>query len=236
MTIGNSVKTIGAFAFFGSALTSVIIPDGVTTIGDSAFRGNDLTSLTIGNSVTTIGNSAFSINALTSVIIPARVESIETSAFSGNALTSAAFEGDFGDFYFDMFYFNPDLATITYCAARTGWSQGFINGSTIITAAPVECATAPPDAPTIDSIEPGNGEAVITFTPGADNGSSITGYTAYCFGDTLAFGMGQASPITVLGLTNGQAYVCATTATNDFGASPASAFAPVTPVAPPPGC
>ena len=35
---------------------------------------------------------------------------------------------------------------------------------------------AAPDAPTIDSIEPGNGQAVITFTPGADNGSPITGY------------------------------------------------------------
>jgi len=84
---------------------------------------------------------------------------------------------------------------------------------------------------------PGNGQAIITSTPGADGGSPITGYTTYCFGDTLALGMGQASPITVSGLTNGQAYVCATTATNNFGTSPASEFsAPVSPVAPPPGC
>ncbi|WP_415357901.1 fibronectin type III domain-containing protein [Halioglobus sp. Uisw_031] len=94
----------------------------------------------------------------------------------------------------------------------------------------------PPDAPQITGIMAGNEQAIITFTPGADGGSPITGYTAYCYGDTLAFGESPTSPITVFGLTNGQAYVCATTATNDFGASPASAFAPVTPVAPPPGC
>ena len=33
-----------------------------------------------------------------------------------------------------------------------------------------------PDAPTIDSIELGNGEAIISFTSGVDNGSPITGY------------------------------------------------------------
>ena len=35
---------------------------------------------------------------------------------------------------------------------------------------------AAPDAPTIDSIVSGNGQATITFTPGLDNGSSIIGY------------------------------------------------------------
>jgi streptogramin lyase len=33
-----------------------------------------------------------------------------------------------------------------------------------------------PDAPTIDSIEPGNAQATVSFTPGEDNGSPITGY------------------------------------------------------------
>ena len=45
------------------------------------------------------------------------------------------------------------------------------------------------------------------------------------------------SSIKVSGLTNGQAYVCAVSATNDVGSSPISeASAPVPPVAPPPGC
>ena len=33
-----------------------------------------------------------------------------------------------------------------------------------------------PSAPTIDSIEPGNAQATVSFTPGEDNGSPITGY------------------------------------------------------------
>lgn len=61
-SIGNSVTSIGNYAFFGcDRLTSVTIPNSVTTIGESAFFGCDrLTSVTIPNSVTSIGNHAFS--------------------------------------------------------------------------------------------------------------------------------------------------------------------------------
>ena len=97
---------------------------------------------------------------------------------------------------------------------------------------------AAPDGPTIDSIAAGDGQAVITFTPGADNGSPITFYTAYCIGATRAGGASTTSPITVSGLTSGEAYVCLVTATNDIGHSPISEASgvSVTPVAPPPGC
>jgi hypothetical protein len=232
--IPDSVTSIGDVAFEGNALTSVIIPDSVTAIGIQAFADNALTSVIIPDSVTSIGDVAFEGNALTSVIIPDSVITIGDGAFVANALTSAAFEVDFGLFSLDMFFFNEDLATITYCDARTGWPQGFNNGSTIIVTTPVECDTAPPDAPSIRSITAGDSEGIINFTRGPDNGASITGYTAYCFGDTLAFGESPTSPITVSGLTNGEAYECLVTATNDFGTSPASAAsAPFTPAIPP---
>jgi hypothetical protein len=228
------VTSIGDVAFEGNALTSVIIPDSVKAIGIQAFADNALTSVIIPDSVTSIGDVAFEGNALTSVIIPDSVITIGDGAFVANALTSAAFEVDFGLFSLDMFFFNEDLATITYCDARTGWPQGFNNGSTIIVTTPVECDTAPPDAPSIRSITAGDSEGIINFTRGPDNGASITGYTAYCFGDTLAFGESPTSPITVSGLTNGEAYECLVTATNDFGTSPASAAsAPFTPAIPP---
>jgi hypothetical protein len=241
-----SVTTIGGQAFVRDyppfneqaipALTSVIIPDSVTSIGDNAFAFEALTSTIIPDSVETIGFGAFANNDLTSVIIPDSVTSIGHGAFVNNAFTSAAFEGNFGNFNLDIFFLNPDLATITYCEGTTGWPQGFNNFSTIIVTEPVDCSTAP-DAPLITGIVPGNEQVSISVSVANDGGSPITGYNAYCFGDRLLFGASPTSPIAVSGLTNGEAYTCAVTATNDIGDSPASAFSePVTPVAPAPGC
>ena len=156
-----SVTTIGQEAFQSNALTSVIIPDSVTTIGGSAFSFNDLVSVTIGNSVTTIGEGAFTFNDLFSVTIGDSVTTIGAYAFAynfltsltignsvttigdsallGNTLNSAAFEGNFGTFSLDMFLNNPALATITYCDVKTGWPQGFNNGSTIVVTTPIVC-------------------------------------------------------------------------------------------------
>ena len=61
VTIGNSVTSIGDYAFYNcTGLTSVTIPDSVTSIGEDAFRDcTGLTSVTIGNSVASIGDYAF---------------------------------------------------------------------------------------------------------------------------------------------------------------------------------
>ena len=84
-------------------------------------------------------------------------------------------------------------------------------------------ALAVPAAPTIDSIAAGNGQATVTFTPGADNGSPITSYTATCAGTGGRYATGTTSPITVTSLYNGDTYECFVTATNIFGTGPASA-------------
>ena len=94
ITIGNSVTSIGSFAFPGcTGLTSIEIPNSVTSIGTCAFYGcSSLTSVTIPNSVTSIGESAFfNCSSLTSVIIPNSVTNIGREAFSGcSGLTSIA--------------------------------------------------------------------------------------------------------------------------------------------------
>ena len=86
ITIPNSVKSIGGYAFDGcDSLKNIIIPDSVTSIGDNAFRGcSNLTSVAIPNSVTSIGKRAFyHCSGLSSVTIPNSVTSIGETAFAG---------------------------------------------------------------------------------------------------------------------------------------------------------
>ena len=114
----------------------------------------------------------------------------------------------------------------TYCEGTTGWPQDFSNGSTTITATSIVCS--PPDAPTIDSITPGAGQLTVAFTPGIDNGSPASRYTASCLrvvgsGRIRVDVVGPTSPITVPSMYNGDTYECFVTATNIIGTSPASA-------------
>ena len=81
---GNSVATIGNYAFYNNSLTSVTIPNSVTSIGNYAFYSNALTSVTIPNSVTTIGDYAFEANALTSVTFLGNAPAAGTAVFFGN--------------------------------------------------------------------------------------------------------------------------------------------------------
>ena len=85
VTIPNSVKSIGNYAFSNcSLLTKVTIPNSVTTIEFAAFANcTGMSDLTIGNSVSTIDNKAFSgCSKLTSLTIPNSVTTIGNSVFS----------------------------------------------------------------------------------------------------------------------------------------------------------
>ena len=92
---------------------------------------------------------------------------------------------------------------------------------------------ATPSAPTATI---GNGQATVTWTKPADNGSAITGYTVTSSGgQTCTTSDANTLTCIVTGLTNGTAYTFTVTATNGGGASVASvASSSITPVAPTP--
>ncbi|MDE6293309.1 MAG: leucine-rich repeat domain-containing protein, partial [Clostridiales bacterium] len=87
----NSITTIGDYAFYKTAITSVNIPTDVTTIGIYAFYGNNLSSVTIPSKVTTIGNYAFYGSSLGALTVPASVTTIGDYAFYNNNIATLAF-------------------------------------------------------------------------------------------------------------------------------------------------
>ena len=93
--INPDTKIIAYGVFSGCYhLTSITIPYGVKSIGAYAFFTSALTSIVIPNSVTSIGKDAFSLSSLTSIVIPDSVTSIENNAFRYcKALASITYEG-----------------------------------------------------------------------------------------------------------------------------------------------
>jgi len=87
-----------------------------------------------------------------------------------------------------------------------------------------------PAAPTIGAGSASNGQASISFTPGSNGGSAITGFTATCTaaGQTTRTGTGSGSPIIVTQLSTGVTYACSVTATNAIGTSASSGIVNVT--------
>ena len=89
VTFGNKIRTIGVYAFFGSNLTSVVLPDSLTQLAEGVFSSNTkLTSVTFGSKLTTIGNGAFDYTALRTLQLPETVTSIGCDAFRSCELTS----------------------------------------------------------------------------------------------------------------------------------------------------
>ena len=80
-----SVTKIGGYAFKGSAVTSVSMPEGITSIGFEAFFVcQNLETVALPESLTTFGSEAFrSCSSLKTIKIPSGVTAIPESCFDG---------------------------------------------------------------------------------------------------------------------------------------------------------
>jgi len=121
-----------------------------------------------------------------------------------------------------------------YTALISGTCGGTLSSGIFTTSAvTANCSVvinfaATPGAPALTSATSSSGSASLSFSAAADNGSSITGYTATCQSGAIT-SAGAGSPLTVSGLTNGTTYSCTVTATNAVGTGPPSASVYVTP-------
>lgn len=106
---------IGAFAFSGNSLTSIVIPEGVRSIATATFSNNQLTSIVLPstllniqaagfennliqsvvfpNTLTSLASFSFRNNKISEVVLPASLISMQDSVFQNNELTSVKFMG-----------------------------------------------------------------------------------------------------------------------------------------------
>jgi N-acetylglucosamine-6-sulfatase len=78
----------------------------------------------------------------------------------------------------------------------------------------------------VTAVKVASGQIRVTFTAGANNGSTTTSYTATCTssnGGVAGSKTGAASPLTVTGLTAAKTYTCTVKGTNARGAGLSSA-------------
>lgn len=109
--------------------------------------------------------------------------------------------------------------------ASQGASGNYAAASDVTKAFDYRTAAAVPDAPTINSITPGDGTLSINFTaPNRDGGATITNYSYSIDGVnyTPFSPAGTSSPVVISNLTGGTSYTVTIKAINSVGSSVAS--------------
>ena len=119
--------------------------------------------------------------------------------------------------------------TLTVTTSRTGFSSA--------SATATRPAVAPPGAPTITAVTPGNGQASVAFDPPVSDGGSPLIRVEFALDDTVTVDDSTtgASPYVLSGLVNGTSSVVYARAVNVAGPGAwSSPSAPFTPQGPPP--
>jgi hypothetical protein len=118
---GNQLTSIGGWAFYKNAITSLSIPSSVTTIGNYAFsdqqdslNNKTLTSLIFEPRTTplTISRSAFEYNGITSLSIPAST-TVGDNSFRYSSAISSVTIGDNSTIGGYSFFNNGNISSLT---------------------------------------------------------------------------------------------------------------------------
>lgn len=127
-----TLKKIGSFAFQGTALTSVNIPDNVETIKECAFsQVKQLQEVHLPDSLTSLGNYAFAeCRSLRTVKIPTKLKTIPDYTFQNcRSLQSVELHDSITAFE-DYSFNNCDLREITLPKSTTWVGGNAFNGNT----------------------------------------------------------------------------------------------------------
>lgn len=79
----EGLVTIGNYAFNGTKITNLRLPDTVKTIGDCAFMACPITEITLSKELTSIGSGAFEGTKISNLVIPATLTALGSRAFYG---------------------------------------------------------------------------------------------------------------------------------------------------------
>jgi hypothetical protein len=185
-----------------SGVTATTVPE-APTIGTPSASGNAYSTTTSSLSVPVTANATGG-SAITSYTVTSNPGSFTASGASGPLSVSGLSVG----------------TAYTFTATATNENGTSLNSS----ASASTTVTTVPQAPTIGTATDGGTgtTASVAFTAGATGGSAITTYTATSSPGSIT-GTAASSPITVSGLTTGQAYTFTVTATNANGTSTSSA-------------
>lgn len=113
VTLPDTVKIIGDYAFANTGLMEINLPDGLETIGSSSFRGTCIQRLTIPDSVTLIDDYAFVDSELEEVILPKSLRSIGYMTFAHTKLTEIDIPYGVTEIGECAFYYSQRLAKAT---------------------------------------------------------------------------------------------------------------------------
>lgn len=120
--IGDSVFSIGSYAFNETAITGIEIPNSVAKIGGYAFRlCKNLARVTIGNGVVEIGTYAFNAcSSLESIVVPGNVKNLLNWVFNGcSKLASVTLEEGVTEIGYGTFNNCSSLVKIVFPSTMT---------------------------------------------------------------------------------------------------------------------